>query len=135
MKAAKQLVSSKADRKLYLGNLPPNITSQQLMDMLNGALKKMEINTEIEGDSIVSAWISPDGVGHYAFVQFRSAQEATNGLTLNGASLFGYQLKLGRPKQYIEYNKTLLSEMGTDRNLETILKKVAALGAEVLPPI
>ena len=74
MKAAKQLVSSKADRKLYLGNLPPNITSQQLMDMLNGALKKMEINTEIEGDSIVSAWISPDGVGHYAFVEFRSAQ-------------------------------------------------------------
>ena len=46
MKAAKQLVSSKADRKLYLGNLPPNITSQQLMDMLNGALKKMEINTQ-----------------------------------------------------------------------------------------
>lgn len=68
MKAAKELVSSKADRKLYLGNLPPNITSQQLMDMLNGALKKMEINTETEGDSIVSAWISPDGVGHYAFV-------------------------------------------------------------------
>lgn len=92
MKAAKELVSSKADRKLYLGNLPPNITSQQLMDMLNGALKKMEINTDVEGDSIVSAWISPDGVGHYAFVEFRSAQEATNGLTLNGASLFGYVL-------------------------------------------
>lgn len=94
MKAAKELVSSKADRKLYLGNLPPNITSQQLMDMLNGALKKMEINTDVEGDSIVSAWISPDGVGHYAFVEFRSAQEATNGLTLNGASLFGYVLVL-----------------------------------------
>jgi splicing factor U2AF subunit len=83
----------------------------------------------------VSAWISPDGVGHYAFVEFRSAQEATNGLALNGASLFGYQLKLGRPKQYIEYNKQLLSEMGTDRNLETILKKVASLGNPDLPLI
>lgn len=41
MKAEKELVTSKADRKLYLGNLPPNITSQQLMDMLNTALKKM----------------------------------------------------------------------------------------------
>lgn len=41
MKAEKELVTSKADRKLYLGNLPPNITSQQLMDMLNAALKKM----------------------------------------------------------------------------------------------
>lgn len=68
IKAQKQLVSSKADRKLYLGNLPPNITSNQLMDMLNTALQKMDINTDLDGDSIVSAWVSPDGVGHYAFV-------------------------------------------------------------------
>ncbi len=73
MKAEKELVSSKADRKLYLGNLPP-IASAQLMQMLNSALEKMEINTDIEGDSIVSAWVSPDGVGHYAFVEFRTAQ-------------------------------------------------------------
>ena len=90
MKAEKELVSSKADRKLYLGNLPPNITSNQLMVMLNSALKKMEINTDSDGDSIVSAWVSPDGVGHYAFVEFRSAFEATAGLALNGASLYGY---------------------------------------------
>lgn len=44
-------------------------------------------------------------------------------------------MKLGRPKQYIEYNKQLLSEMGTDKNLETILKKVEALGKDELPPI
>jgi len=44
------------------------------MDMLNVALKKMEINTDVDGDSIISAWISPDGVGHYAFVEFRTAQ-------------------------------------------------------------
>lgn len=93
MKAEKELVSSKADRKLYLGNLPPNITSNQLMVMLNTALKKMEINTDgEEGDSIISAWVSPDGVGHYAFVEFRSAVEATAGLALNGASLYGYVL-------------------------------------------
>ena len=68
MKAEQELVSTKADRKLYLGNLPPNITTNQLLELLNSALKKMNINTEEEGDSIVSAWISPDGVGHYAFV-------------------------------------------------------------------
>jgi hypothetical protein len=90
MKAEKEMVTSKADRKLYLGNLPPNITSNQLMQMLNTALKKMEINCSDDGDSIVSAWISPDGVGHYAFVEFRTAHEATAGLALNGASLYGY---------------------------------------------
>jgi hypothetical protein len=72
MKAEQELVSTKADRKLYLGNLPPNITTNQLMELLNSALKKMNINTDVEGDSIVSAWISPDGVGHYAFIEFRT---------------------------------------------------------------
>lgn len=38
------------------------------------------------------------------------------------------QLKLGRPKQYIEYNKQLLSEYGSDGNIDTILKKVRAMG-------
>jgi hypothetical protein len=33
-------------------------------------------------------------------------------MALNNASLFGYQLKLGRPKQYLEYNKQLLLEIG-----------------------
>ena len=127
MKAKQELVSSKADRKLYLGNLPPNITTNQLMELLNSALKKMEINTNIEGDSIVSAWISPDGVGHYAFIEFRTAEEATSGMALNNASLFGYQLKLGRPKQYLEYNKQLLSELGADGDLDGILKQISAL--------
>lgn len=46
LKAQQELVSSKADRKLYLGNLPPNINATQLMELLNNALKKMDINTE-----------------------------------------------------------------------------------------
>lgn len=45
MKAEQELVSTKADRKLYLGNLPPNITTNQLLELLNSALKKMNINT------------------------------------------------------------------------------------------
>lgn len=90
----------------------------------------MDINTDPPGDSIVSAWISPDGVGHYAFIEFRTAQEATNGTALNNASLFGYQLKLGRPKQYLEYNKQLMSDLGSDGDVDNILKRIAALGSE-----
>ena len=37
-------------------------------------------------------------------------------------------MKLGRPKQYIEYHKQLLSEFGSDQHIETILKKVQAMG-------
>lgn len=44
------------------------------------------------------------------------------------------QLKLGRPKQYIEYHKQLLSEFGSDGNIDTILRKVAAMGGFEEPP-
>lgn len=41
------------------------------------------------------------------------------------------QLKLGRPKQYIEYNKQMLSKFGTDSSIDTILKKVQAIGGQI----
>ena len=37
-------------------------------------------------------------------------------------------MKLGRPKQYIEYQKQLLNEFGSDSNIDTILRKVEAMG-------
>jgi len=38
----------------------------------------MGVNSELPGDTVVGSWISPDG--HYAFVEFRSPEEATKGL-------------------------------------------------------
>ena len=43
------------------------------------------------------------------------------------------QLKLGRPKQYIEYQKQLLSEFGSDGNIDTIIRKVEAMGGFAEP--
>jgi splicing factor U2AF subunit len=51
-----------------------------------------------QGDPVLSAWISTDG--HYAFVEFRSAEEANNGFLLNNISILGQPLKVGRPKTY-----------------------------------
>jgi len=50
------------------------------------------------GDPVLSAWISTDG--HYAFVEFRSAEEANNGFLLNTISILGQPLKVGRPKTW-----------------------------------
>lgn len=58
------------------------------------------------GDPVLSAWISTDG--HYAFVEFRTAEEANNGFMLNNISILGQvykavnqPLKVGRPKTYV----------------------------------
>lgn len=50
------------------------------------------------GDPVVSAWISVDG--HYAFVEFRTAEEANQGFLLNNIIILGQPLKVGRPKTY-----------------------------------
>lgn len=47
----------------------------------------MGINTEKPGDSIVQAWISPDG--HYAFVDFRTPEECTAGFALSNVAIHG----------------------------------------------
>jgi splicing factor U2AF subunit len=64
---------------------------------LNRALLELKANTK-SGDPVLSAWISTDG--HYAFVEFRSAEEANNGFQLNNISILGQPLKVGRPKTY-----------------------------------
>jgi len=59
-----------------------------LMELLNAALQKKGVNTNVPpGNSIIGAWISPDG--HYAFVDFRTPEEATNGFVLNEVAIHG----------------------------------------------
>lgn len=51
------------------------------------------------GDSCVGTWISPDQ--HYSFAEFRTPEEATNGLNALAKAdikLYGQAIKLGRPK-------------------------------------
>ncbi len=47
----------------------------------------MGVNTEPPGNSITSSWIAADG--HYAFVEFRTAEEANNGFILNNVAIHG----------------------------------------------
>lgn len=104
MTALQAIQNSKVDRKLYVGNIPQNITPQALCDLLNNALVKMGINTEPEGESITSSWIAADG--HYAFVEFRTPEEANNGFALNNVAIHGQPLKIGRPKTYAAHQAT-----------------------------
>jgi splicing factor U2AF subunit len=61
----------KTDRKLYIGNLPAGLTQQTLVQLLNNTI----LSVKTEGFApIISAWISADG--DYAFVEFRSPEEA-----------------------------------------------------------
>ncbi len=69
-----------------------------MVKLLNASLNTLKASSSSSGDPILSAWISTEG--HYAFVEFRSAEEANNGFLLNNISILGQPLKVGRPKTY-----------------------------------
>jgi len=88
---------TKAMRELYVGNLPAGITAPQLVQFLNQVAQAVKVNS-LPGEPVLGATMG--GGGLFAFVEFRTAEEAANGRRLNGVELLGCQLKVGRPKGY-----------------------------------
>jgi splicing factor U2AF subunit len=80
-----------------VGNIPTNINQQLLVNVMNEAILQLGVIKE-PGNPILSAWISSDS--HYAFVEFRNADEANLGFKLQGMNINGSEIKLGRPKSY-----------------------------------
>jgi RNA recognition motif-containing protein len=97
LETVKTAQTTKVDRKLYVGNLPAGISTGQLVDLLNTALINKKLNA-YPGNPVLSSWISQDG--HYAFVEFRSIEEANLAFSLNNYPILGQNLKVGRPKTY-----------------------------------
>ena len=67
------------------------------MNIINEAMIRLEVITE-PGNPVISTWISTDG--HYAFVEFRNADEANLGFRLHGMNINGSEIKIGRPRAY-----------------------------------
>lgn len=94
---SEEAIASKPHREIYVGNLPPGISVPQLAEFINAALKQMGFNKD--GNSVVTAWVSPDG--HFAFAEVKTVEEANAALIhLNGIQIGMYSLKVGRPKGY-----------------------------------
>ncbi len=108
------------DKKLYIGNLPSGMTPPSLIKMLNLTLQTLKPEDFSKEQPVIGAWISPDG--HYAFIEFRTAEEATKGFILNGIKFMGEPLKIGRPKTYQGVNQNV-EEKGPSNTVAAILMK------------
>jgi len=97
--SAETLALSRKARRLYLGNLPTGmgLTDVQVTEFFNMACQESGIAI-MPGLPVVESWIAPEG--KYGFVEFRSIDECTAGLALNGISLQGRQLVVKRPNDY-----------------------------------
>lgn len=91
-------------RRLYVGNLPPlgtvipPVSEQNLLEFFNAVVIGFGLNNPEPGNPIASTWINTDG--KYGFLEFRSIEECTRGLALNGIVFQGRNLKIARPNDY-----------------------------------
>eukprot|EP00516_Mucochytrium_quahogii_P012040 CAMPEP_0203805826 /NCGR_PEP_ID=MMETSP0100_2-20121128/14471_1 /ASSEMBLY_ACC=CAM_ASM_000210 /TAXON_ID=96639 /ORGANISM=" , Strain NY0313808BC1" /LENGTH=282 /DNA_ID=CAMNT_0050714429 /DNA_START=400 /DNA_END=1248 /DNA_ORIENTATION=- len=98
-------------RQLYCGGIPNGIQANALKDFLNLVLEKYNLNEVLNGSTeakatggkgaapVVGCKLSPDG--SYAFVDFRTADQATAVMGLSHMiPCAGHVLKFGRPKSY-----------------------------------
>lgn len=72
--------------EIFVGNLPPSCNGALLMEFLNAALLEVKLN-QAPGAPIVEQRHTPGA--KFAFVVFRTAEEATAALNVNGIPYLG----------------------------------------------
>ncbi|KAG0295665.1 U2 small nuclear RNA auxiliary factor 2 [Linnemannia gamsii] len=88
---------ARQQRRLYCGNLPPGINEESLADFFNQTMMSMNLTTA-SGAPVVSVHINFDK--NYAFVEFRTPEEATAAMAFDGIVFQAQTLKIRRPKDY-----------------------------------
>jgi hypothetical protein len=92
---------AKIKRELFITNFPDGLIPSQITELMNTAM--IAINANIRsGQPIISAWINPES--KYAILEFRTEEEANNAFKLDGISILGKSIKVGRPQNPGEEN-------------------------------
>lgn len=88
---------SRQSRRLYVGNIPFGVTEDEMMEFFN---QQMHLNglAQAAGNPILACQINLDK--NFAFLEFRSIDECTQGIAFDGISLKGQNLKIRRPRDY-----------------------------------
>eukprot|EP00736_Rhodelphis_marinus_P014440 Rmarinus@m.6425 len=86
----------KPTHRVYVGNIPFGVTEVELSILFNNAMYHADCATT--RDSVTSVYLNVSR--RFAFIEFRTAQQATNCLCLDGLSLQGTVLQIRRPSGY-----------------------------------
>ncbi|UKJ89079.1 snRNP splicing factor U2AF [Theileria orientalis] len=112
-------------REIYIGNIPPVGDISILLDIINQALISVN-GTSMPGNPCLKGWISSDG--HYAFIELRTMEEASNCMQLTGLNIMGHNIKVNRPKTY---DPELLSKAPSP-TVPTLDPSLLAMGLQAL---
>ncbi|KAG5731470.1 Splicing factor U2AF 50 kDa subunit [Termitomyces sp. T112] len=89
---------SRQSRRLYIGSITPEVTEQNLAEFFNTKMIEMAIGTGGPGSPVLAVQCNYEK--NYAFVEFRSAEDATAAMAFDGIIFINGPLKIRRPKDY-----------------------------------
>ncbi|TFK51760.1 hypothetical protein OE88DRAFT_1712269 [Heliocybe sulcata] len=89
---------SRQSRRLYIGSITPEINEQNLADFFNDKMQEMQLGTQQPGNPVLAVQCNYEK--SYAFVEFRSAEDATSAMAFDGIIFINGPLKIRRPKDY-----------------------------------
>lgn len=92
-----------------MANLPDGLNPTDVVQLMNTAMVAIGANLKL-GNPILSAWISGDK--NYAFLEFRTPEEANNAFKLDGINLLGKVYCL-----LYKYRKSKLVDLGIQMTL------------------
>lgn len=101
-------------RRSYIGNLPDGCTDNEIRDFFTGALTTIG-GVTMPGEPVLSIYINRDK--KFAFVEFRSVEECSNCMALEGILWKGSQLRIRRPNDYSPAEATSLGPTTPSLNL------------------
>lgn len=117
-------------RRVYVGNLPGTVTEPKVAAFFNNAMHAIGGTVAaLPGDPVLNVYINYEK--KFAFVEFRTVEETSNCMALDGAVLEGIAMRVRRPN---DYNVMAASSLGPSQpkdglNLEAIgLNPSAAAG-------
>lgn len=85
-------------KRLYFGNLSSEVSEERLISFICYSYDQLGVPRP-PGVIVTSVHMRRDK--NYAFVEFRSPDEATNAMGMDGITFEGQQLKVRRPKDFV----------------------------------
>merc|ERR1719491_87254 len=92
--------ATRASKRIYVGNLPHSVSEDEIRKFFNATMiaAKPDGTADDADSSITNVYLNAQK--RFAFVEFRTAAEATQAMELEGIQFFGESLKIGRPANY-----------------------------------
>jgi len=112
------MAADRANRRIYVGNVPVDVKEKELRDFFNAVMIAAQGPERKEGASVLGVFLNLPK--RFAFVEFRTAIEATQAMDLDGIQFRGLSLKMGRPANYNASSASMASRKAPKLDLGKI---------------